>query len=142
MCKKEMIRTINRHPTPQNHSITIPTYLPTHLPTYTHTHLYTGTHVYTCIILHTYTYEHVHKPGFTFRCYFTKLHTPVTHTHIKTRTHTHAYAYTYTYTPVAFYTYFKQTVAYTLVQNFHCEFCCGAHLTCKNNSLNLTGVGH
>ena len=66
------------------------------------------------------------------------------HTQIKTRTHTHAdaYTYTYTYTPVAFYTYFKQTVAYTLVQNFHCEFCCGAHLTCKNNSLNLTGVGH
>ena len=31
---------------------------------------------------------------------------------------------------------------HTRAQNCHCEFCCGMHLTCKNNPFNLTGVGH
>ena len=35
-----------------------------------------------------------------------------------------------------------QLAGFTLAQSCHCEFCCGMHVTCKNNPFNLTGVGH
>ena len=61
------------------------------------------------------------------------------YTHIHIYIHTHIYIYTYTHTHIHIHIYLH---IYILAQNRHYTFCCGVHLTCKNNPFNLTGVGH
>ena len=99
--------------------------LPSFLPPALLPQTLTITHTHS---LHTHT--HTHHSHISLRLTHTHSHT---HTHISlthlTHTHSHTHSLILTHT----HTHTHSSHIHTLAQNCLIEFCCGMHLTCKNN---------
>ena len=120
-----------------------------HTDAFTHRHVYTQTLLPTEAFTHThtlffYTHTHFHTQrlldtgAFTCRCFYTQklLHTNTfTHRDFYTQKLLHADAFTHRH----FYTQtLLPTGAFThthLLRNIIANYCCGMHLTCKNNPI-------
>ena len=64
-------------------------------------------------------------------CHIPLCHTPSFTHNFVTRHFSHT---TLSHTTLS-HTTLSHTIFHTLAQNCHCEFCCGMHLTCKNNPI-------